>query len=83
MHLKDSKIKLETFKKVWEDFHILYGRDIKKGIIAILWEEFKEWKEEEFLEVAKKVKQTCRFMPTIADFYSNKEKDPYESLPKL
>ena len=73
----------DTFRKQWKEFSILFNKEISDGKMDILWSNFKDWKEEEFLEVAKKVKQTCRFMPTIADFYSNKEKDPYESMPKL
>jgi len=73
----------DTFRKQWKEFSILFNKEISDGKMDILWSNFKDWKEEEFLEVSKKVKQTCRFMPTIADFYSNKEKDPYESMPKL
>ena len=73
----------DTFRKQWKEFSILFNKEISDGKMDILWSNFKDWKEEEFLEVAKKVKQTCRFMPTIADFYSNKEKDPYESMQKL
>jgi hypothetical protein len=54
--------------KVFRDFEILFDKPISKQKMDILWRVFKNWREDVFVITAKNCMNSCRFMPTIADF---------------
>ena len=71
-----SGLTKKTMAKVFNEFSILFDKSISVEKMDILWEEFKEWNEPYFIEIAEIVKKRCRFLPTIADFYEAKETMP-------